>query len=199
MNDELIGELLQGLTDDITSIKKTLAAQPGPVDYRPSLEKLATAVGELHAQTKAVKPPVAAPAPAVNAQALEQQLRRAVAEEVRRNNPDYRVSKGVLVGMLALLVSFGLNGLMGWFLLDAQQARDRYRGGDWLYRGLRQVNPSQAASLQQTYQHDASAFQVRVGELERADSIALQAAAFSQQARVLEAQAKAAKSGKHSK
>jgi hypothetical protein len=120
MNNDLLGELLQGLTDDVASVRKSVANQPQPKDYGPALDKLAASVLALReVVTRPAVLPVPAPistAPAVDTKALEQQLRQAVAEEVRRYHPDRPLTQAVRYGIWVFIGVLGLLcvSLSGW-------------------------------------------------------------------------------------
>lgn len=132
MNNDLLGELLQGLTEDIASVKKSLGAQPPPKDYEPALERLAASVlalREVVAKRAASTAPAPGPvntAPVLDEKALEQQLRRAIAEEVRRYHPDRPLTQAIRYGIWVFIGVLGLLCLswFGWW--NAAQARDRY-------------------------------------------------------------------------
>lgn len=188
MNNELIGELLQGLTDDVASVKKSLAEQQAPVDYRPSIERMATMV--LAMQETVAKPAAAVSLPPVEvSKELEQQLRQAVAEEVRRYHPDRPLTQAVrygvwvLVGVLALLLA----SWWGWW--NAAAVRDQRERSAWLWRETRQTNPTYTASVSARWRQDSVKFQEETIRLEERERLLLEAQRKRAEAVVLEREA----------
>ena len=189
MNNELLGELLQGLTDDMASVKKSLAEQQPPLDYRPTLEKLATAVSALQeTAAKPVAPPVNPLAGDVGKN-LEQLLRQAVAEEVRRYHPDRPLTQAVrygvwvFVGVLALLI------LSWWGWRNAAHVRDQHERSAWLWRATMQAEPSFAAAVTAQWRQDSVKFQEQTLQSEERERLLLQAQRKRAEAEILERQA----------
>ncbi|OGX85383.1 hypothetical protein [Hymenobacter glacialis] len=192
MNNELIGELLQGLTDDVASVKKSLAAQQAPVDYRPSIERMATMVLALQ-ETVARPAAPASPPPVGVSKELEQQLRQAVAEEVRRHHPDRPLTQAVqygvwvFVGVLALLLA----SWWGWW--NAAAVRDQRERSAWLWRETRQTNPAYTTSVTERWRQDSVKFQEATIRLEERERLLLEAQRKRAEAVVLEKEATAKK------
>ncbi|MBO3273271.1 hypothetical protein [Hymenobacter defluvii] len=194
MNSDLIGELLQGLTQDVTSVKKSLAAQPHPQDYGPALEKLTASV--LNLQQAVAKSAAAsnAPTPAVatpmlDASVLEQQLRRAVAEEIRRYHPDRPLTQAVRYGIWVFIGVLGLLCLswFGWW--NAAQVRDHYARSNWFWRYTQQTSGAYAANVLASWRQDSASLQQRIEQAEAAELLRLQAQRKREEAATLEAQA----------
>lgn len=189
MNNELIGELLQGLTDDVASVKKSLAEQQVPVDYRPTLEKLATIV--LALQEKAARPaagPVSPP-PAGESKDLEKQLRQAVAEEVRRHHPDRPLTQAMQYGVWVFVGVLALLFLSWWGWWNAAAVRDQRERSTWLWRETMQTNPAFAVSVAARWRQDSVKFQEETVRLEERERLLLEAQRKRAEAVVLEKQA----------
>lgn len=193
MNNELIGELLQGLTDDVASVKKSLAEQKVPVDYRPTLEKLATIVLALQ---ETVAEPVAVPAatpaspsPAGVSKDLEKQLRQAVAEEVRRHHPDRPLTQAVQYGVWVFVGVLALLFLSWWGWWNAAAVRDQRERSAWLWRETMQTNPAFAVSVGARWRQDSVKFQEETLRLEERERLLLEAQRKRAEAVMLEKQA----------
>jgi len=189
MNNELIGELLQGLTDDVASVKKSLAEQQVPVDYRPTLEKLATVV--LALQETAARPvagPVSPP-PAGESKDLEKQLRQAVAEEVRRHHPDRPLTQAVQYGVWVFVGVLALLFLSWWGWWNAAAVRDQRERSAWLWRETMQTNPAFAVSVGARWRQDSVKFQEETLRLEERERLLLEAQRKRAEAVILEKQA----------
>ncbi|MFC7670468.1 hypothetical protein ACFQT0_26340 [Hymenobacter humi] len=159
------------------------------MDYRPTLEKLATIV--LEVQEAAAKPaPVPEnAAPAGVGKDLEQQLRQAVAEEVRRHHPDRPLTELVRYGVWAfigLLVVLCLS-LWGWW--NAATVRDQYERSAWLWRETMQTNPAYAVSVGARWRQDSVTFQEQTIRLEERERLLVQAQRKRAEALQLEKQA----------
>lgn len=189
MNNELIGELLQGLTDDVASVKKSLADQRPAVDYRPTLEKLATIV--LALQEAAAKPAAAlvSPPPGGMGKDLEKQLRQAVAEEVRRHHPDRPLTQAVQYGVWVFVGVLAVLFLSWWGWWNAAAVRDQRERSAWLWRETMQTNPAFAVSVAGRWRQDSVKFQEETIRLEERERLLLQAQRKRAEAVVLEKQA----------
>lgn len=189
MNNELIGELLQGLTDDVASVKKSLAEQQVPVDYRPTLEKLATIV--LALQEKAARPadgPVSPP-PAGESKDLEKQLRQVVAEEMRRHHPDRPLTQAVQYGVWVFVGVLALLFLSWWGWWNAAAVRDQRERSAWLWREIMQTNPAFAVSVGARWRQDSVKFQEETLRLEERERLLVEAQRKRAEAVMLEKQA----------
>lgn len=193
MNNELIGELLQGLTDDVASVKKSLAEQPVPVDYRPTLEKLATIVLALQQTAAKPAPTPASPAPVGVSKELEQQLRQAVAEEVRRHHPDRPLTQAVRYGVWVFVGVLALLFLSWWGWWNAAAVRDQRERSAWLWRHTAQLNYRYTSSLTAQWRQDSVKFQEITIEMEEQKRLKLEAQRKREEAMVLEKQAAAKK------
>lgn len=189
MNNELIGELLQGLTDDVASVKNSLAEQQVPVDYRPTLEKLATIV--LALKETAARPaagPVSPP-PAGESKDLEKQLRQAVAEEVRRHHPDRPLTQAVQYGVWVFVGVLALLFLSWWGWWNAAAVRDQRERSAWLWRETMQTNPAFAVAVGARWRQDSVKFQEETLRLEERERLLLEAQRKRAEAVILEKQA----------
>ena len=189
MNNELIGELLQGLTDDVASVKKSLAEQQVPVDYRPTLETLTATV--LALQATAARPaaaPVSAP-PAGAGRDLEKQLRQAVAEEVQRHHPDRPLKQAVQYGVWVFVGVLALLFLSWWGWWNAAAVRDERERSAWLWRETTQTNPAFAVSVAARWRQDSVKFQEETIRLEERERLLLEAQRKRAEAVILEKQA----------
>ncbi|MBC6700469.1 hypothetical protein [Hymenobacter sp. BT190] len=189
MNNELIGELLQGLTDDVASVKKSLVEQPVPVDYRPTLEKLATIVLALQQTAAKPAPAPASPAPVGVSKELEQQLRQAVAEEVRRHHPDRPLTQAVRYGVWVFIGVLALLFLSWWGWWNAAAVRDQRERSAWLWRETMQTNPTYTASVTARWRQDSVKFQEETIRLEERERLLLEAQRKRAEAVVLEKEA----------
>lgn len=185
MNNELIGELLQGLTDDVASVKKSLAEQRPPLDYRPSIEKMATIVLALQ---KTAAAPVSA-SPGGVGKDLEKQLRQAVAEEVRRYHPDRPLTQAVRYGVWVFVGVLAVLFLSWWGWWNAAAVRDQRERSAWLWRETMQTNPAFAISVTARWRQDSVKFQEETIRLEERERLLLQAQRKRAEAVILEKQA----------
>ena len=118
---ELVGELIQGLTDDIKALQAKVELLPteAPPDYRESIHSLARSVQELQgkAQTQA-------PAPTVDLSPVLSRIERM--EQQIRQRPDYTMSQYVRYGAYAFGLMVVLLVSMTWLALSWRSERDEY-------------------------------------------------------------------------
>lgn len=195
-NSELIGELLQALTNDVQGLKTQLDKLPtqAPVDYRAHLEALTRSVQALPDK---LPPPAAA---AVDLSPVVSRLDRM--EHQHRQRPDYQMSQYVRYGGYAFGVMVVLLATMTWLALSWRNERDEYAQAythdNWRVRYTQQANPDFYAYMEGVFAKDGSQVQQWTLEQEEADQkralarqAAEQAAALTKQANQLEGKKKA--------
>jgi len=195
-NSELIGELLQALTNDVQGLKTQLDKLPtqAPVDYRAHLEALARSVQALPDK---LPPPAAA---VVDLSPVVSRLDRM--EHQHRQRPDYQMSQYVRYGGYAFGVMVVLLATMTWLALSWRNERDEYAQAythdNWRVRYTQQANPDFYAYMEGVFANDGSQVQQWTLEQEEADQkralarqAAEQAAALTKQANQLEGKKKA--------
>ncbi|NVO33109.1 hypothetical protein [Hymenobacter lapidiphilus] len=192
MNNELIGELLQGLTDDVASVKKSLAEQQSSVDYGPSIERMATMVLAMQETVARPAAPVN-PSPVGVSKELEKQLRQAVAEEVQRHHPDRPLTQAVRYGVWVLVGVLALLFLSWWGWWNAAAVRDQRERSAWLWRETMQTNPTYTASVTARWRQDSVKFQEETIRLEERERLLLEAQRKRAEAVVLEKEATSTK------
>ncbi len=182
--NELIGELLDGLTNDVKALKTQLAKLPtqAPVDYRPQLEALARSVQELPGK-------LAPPAAAVDLSPVLSRLDRI--EHQQRQRPEYRMSEYVRYGGYAFGVMVVLLATMTWLALSWRSERDEYAQAyshdNWRVRYTRQANPEYYSFMEAKFK-DAELIKW-IREQEEADERRELARQAQEQAKAMNAQA----------
>lgn len=122
--NELVGELLQGLTQDISRLQQSVnqLGRQVPPDYRASIEALTQAVEVLQKRSLATSGPS-------DQRAVLEQL--AALEQSVRQRPEYRLSQyvrygGYVFGLMVVLVI-----TLTWFGLSWKRERDEYEQAYW--------------------------------------------------------------------
>lgn len=121
--------------------------------------------------------------------ALEQQLRQAVAEEIRKLHPDRPISQAIWYGTITFGVVLLLLccSLFGWW--NAAAARDKYERSNWFWRYTRQTSGQYAANVAASWRQDSLTLQRRIEQAEANEVLRLQAQRKREEAAALEAQA----------
>ena len=139
---ELVGELIQGLTDDIKALQAKVELLPteAPPDYRESIHSLARSVQELQGKAQTQAP---APVPAIDLTPVLNRLERI--EQQIRQRPEYTMSQYVRYGAYAFgLVVVLLVGVT-WLALSWRSEREDYAQAyahdNWRVRYTRQADP----------------------------------------------------------
>lgn len=189
---ELVGELIQGLTDDIKALQAKVELLPteAPPDYRESIHSLARSVQELQgkAQTQA-------PAPTVDLSPVLSRIERM--EQQIRQRPEYTMSQYVRYGAYAFGLMVVLLVAITWLALSWRSEREQYAQAytqdNWRVRYTKQVNPEYYSYMEGVYAKDPGLFMKWTAEQEQADQkrelareAAAQAKALSDQANRLE-------------
>lgn len=187
---DLLTELIQTLTQDVTQLKKMVASQPpqaAPVDSRPTLEKVANAINGLRQGVDALKQQKAAAIPTdiiPHFDALGQLIRQ---------RPEYRLSQYVRYGgyVFSLLV-IALMG-MSWLAFSWKSERDEYQPAyeaqNWRLRYTKQASPDFYAYMEGVFAKEPAKVQQWTLEQEQADQKRALAREAAEQAKAMTAQA----------
>ena len=191
---DLLTELVQTLTNDVTELKQLVADQPKPttlLDAKSSLEKVANAVNGLRDEVSQLKGQNETSAPADLTPQFD-----ALAQLIRQR-PEYRLSQyvqygGYVFGLLVLL----LVG-MSWLALDWRHERNDFEVSDWKWRHLRQVDPVYVRNIDSTYSvasqtndgKEIATLQQWIIQQEQADATRAAAREATERARAMNAQA----------
>ena len=185
---ELVGELLQALTDEVKTLRAKvdkLPTQP-PTDYRSSLDALTQAVQELRQGSKQAPP-------AVDLSPITTRLERI--EHLSRQRPVYQMSQYVRYGAYTFGLMVVLLVTSVWYGLSWRNERDEYAQAytqdNWRVRYTKQANPDYYSFMEAKFKD--TAIYKWIGEQEEADQkrelareAAEQAKALSRQANELE-------------
>lgn len=188
---ELLTELVQTLTNDVTDLKKMVADQPKPIappDMRPTLEKVANAINGIRGRVESLSQQKA-PAPVVDLSRVEEQLRQ-LQQQVRQS-PANRISKAVQYGTGLLAVSLLLTGVLGYWAMKWKDERDQFEVSDWKWRAVRQDGEDYALKLDHAFARDSTAeyYKTQIVKMEQADATREAAKRAAEQAKVMNAQA----------
>jgi hypothetical protein len=185
--NELVGELLQALIDDVKKLQTKLDKLPNqaPPDYRDSINELAKAV---QSQPKPTPP-------ALDLSAITSRLDRI--EQLSRQHPDRKASQYVQVGALASGLMVVLLGTVTWLALSWRSERNGFEVSDWKWRNLRQVDPVYVRKIDSTYAvssqvndgKDLADFHQWIIQQEQADATREAAHQAAEQAKAMNAQA----------
>ncbi|MFD2938345.1 hypothetical protein [Spirosoma flavum] len=191
---DLLTELVQTLTNEVTELKLLVADQPKPttlLDAKSSLEKVATAIDGLRAGIDSLKLQKEASVPTDLTPQFD-----ALAQLIRQR-PEYRLSQyvqygGYVFGLLVIL----LMG-MSWLALDWRSERREFEVSDWKWRNLRQVDPVYVRKIDSTYTvssqvnggKDLADFHQWIIQQEQADATREAAHQAAEQAKAMNAQA----------
>lgn len=189
--NDLISELLQGLTTDVQQLRQQVSklSIESPADYRASIEQLTQAV-----QALGQEPPKAA---AVDLTGISTQLDRI--EKQHDQHPDYQMSRAVQYGSYAFGVMVILLAVMTVLGLHWRSERNDFEVSDWKWRNERQAKPVYVSKIDSTYavysqaddQKDLTEFKDWIVRQEQADATRAAAAEAARQAKAMSAQADA--------
>lgn len=191
---DLLAELVQTLTKDVTELKKLVIDQPKPttlLDARSSLEQVADAINGLREEVSKLEQQKEANAPADLTPRFD-----ALAQLIRQR-PEYRLSQyvqygGYVFGLLVIL----LVG-MSWLALSWRSERSEFEASDWKWRHLRQIDPIYVRNIDSTYRvasqtndgKEIATLQQWIMQQEQADLTREAAREAVQQAKAMNAQA----------
>lgn len=183
---ELLAELMQELTKDVTALRNSVEAlsQRTPPDHRASLEGLTQSVKQLIQRPAVASAP---PSPAVDLSAIIARV-DALSQQMRQR-PEYRMSQYVRYGAYAFGIMVMLLATLTWFAVDWRQARDdyaqRYTWADWRLRYLKQAEPRYYQSVEDQFAKDADGVGRWIEQQEQADATRAAARQAAEQAAAL--------------
>jgi hypothetical protein len=188
----LLTEMIEGLAQDLTELKRMVASQPQPTplpDLPPFLQRVADAITGLREQVKNLSEQKSQPqAQAPDSSELIQEL-RAMRQDIRKS-PANRITKAVQYGAGFLVLSLLTTGVLAYYATKWKAERDELVDSDWKWRVVRQDAPVYASELDQAFAHDSAYYyEKRVVELEAADAARAAAQKAAEQAKVMNAQA----------
>lgn len=185
---DLLTELVQTLTNDVTELKQLVADQPKPttlLDAKSSLEKVATAINGLRDRIDSQQKGASAPTDFTpHFDTLGQLIRQ---------RPEYHLSQyvrygGYVFGLLVIL----LVGIT-WLALDWKRERDEYapayEQANWRVRYTKQANPDFYAYMEGVFAKETLKVQQWTLEQEQADQKRDLARQAAEQAKAMNAQA----------
>lgn len=188
--NELVGELLQSLIDEVKALQTKLGKLPTetPPDYRASIDALTKAVQGLQNQAKST-------APGIDLSPITSRLDRL--EQAHRQSPERKMSQYLQVGAYGFGLMVVLLATVTWQAWSLRSERDKYLEAftqdNWRVRYTKQVNPEYYSYMEGIYAKDAGALMKWTAEQEEADQkrelareAAEQAKALSRQANELE-------------
>lgn len=194
-NSELLGELLQALTNDVQALRTKVEQLPTgtPPDYGASLAGLTTAV-------QALRHEVAQAAAAPDQQAITARL--VGLEQLVRQRPEYKMSRYVQYGGYAFGVLVVLLVVSVWYALswrsERQDYAQAYTQDHWRVRYTQQANPAYYSFMEGKLANDPGVYNW-IAEQEQADEKRELAQKASRQAKALSDQANQLEKGKGSK
>ena len=192
---ELVGELLQALTNDVQALRKKVDTLPTglPPDYGARLADLTTAV-----QALTNGPPQAAVDP--DQRAITARFDRL--EQLVRQRPEYTMSRYVQYGGYAFGVLVVLLVVSVWYALswrsERQDYAQAYTQDHWRVRYTQQANPAYYSFMEGKLANDPGVYHW-IAEQEQADEKRELAQKASRQAKALSDQANQLEKGKGSK
>lgn len=186
--DELVGELLQALIEDVKRLQLKLDKLPTQAspDYRASINELTKAVQGLQNQSK--------PTPAaIDLSPITSRLDRF--EQTNRRSPERKMSQYLQVGAYGFGLMVILLVTVTWYALSWRRERDEFQqafaADNWRIRYTKQANPDYYSFMEAKFKD--TAIYKWIGEQEEADQkrelareAAEQAKALSRQANELE-------------
>ena len=194
-NSELVGELLQALTNDVQALGKKVDALPTglPPDYGARLTELTTAVQALrHELTQRAAP---------DDRALIARLDRM--ESRQTASPTYVMSQAVRYGVVGFWLLVVALGVTTWYCLDWKAKADHYltqwTEDNWRVRYTEQANPAYYATMEGFFAKDAAKVRQWTYDQEQADEKRVLAQQAARQAQALRQQASQLERGKGSK
>lgn len=193
---ELVGELLQALTNDVQALRKKVDALPTglPPDYGARLADLTTAVQALkNAPTQAAVDP--------DQRGIIARFDRL--EQLVRQRPEYTLSQAVRYGVVGFWLLVVALGVTTWYCLDWKAKADHYltqwTEDNWRVRYTEQANPAYYATMEGFFAKDAAKVRQWTYDQEQADEKRELAQKASRQAKALSDQANQLEKGKGSK
>lgn len=184
--NELIGELLQGLINDVKKLQLKLDKLPNQsaLDYRASIDELTKAVQSLQNQSKQTPP-------AIDLTLITSRLDRL--EQNYRRSPERKMSQYLQVGAYGFELMVILLATVTWQAWSLRSERDKYLEAftrdNWRVRYTKQVNPEYYSYMEGVYAKDAAALMKWTLEQEQADEKRELARQAAEQAKALSDQA----------
>ncbi|RZK45108.1 MAG: hypothetical protein EOO61_01210 [Hymenobacter sp.] len=188
--DELVGELLQSLIDEVKTLQTKLGKLPTetPPDHRASIDALTKAVQGLQAQSKQT-------APGIDLTPISSRLDRL--EQAHRQSPERKMSQYLQVGAYGFGLMVVLLMTVTWQAWSLRRERSEFEVSDWKWRNLRQVDPVYVRKIDSTYAvssqvnegKDLADFHQWIIQQEQADVTREAAHQAAEQAKAMNAQA----------
>lgn len=184
--NELVGELLQSLIDEVKVLQTKLGKLPTdtPPDYRASIDALTKAVQSLQSQAKQTPP-------TIDLSPLTSRLDRL--EQAHRQSPERKMSQYLQVGAYGFGLMVVLLATVTWQAWSLRSERDKYLEAftqdNWRVRYTKQINPEYYSYMEGVYAKDASALMKWTAEQEEADQKRELARQAAEQAKAMNTQA----------
>ncbi|SFF34020.1 hypothetical protein [Spirosoma endophyticum] len=188
--NELVGELLQSLIEEVKKLETKLDKLPNqtPPDYRASIDALTKAVQGLQDQAKST-------APGIDLSPLTSRLDRL--EQAHRQSPERKMSQYLQVGAYGFGLMVVLLVTVTWQAWSLRRERSEFEVSDWKWRNLRQVDPIYVRKIDSTYTvssqvnegKELADFQQWIIQQEQADATRVAAQKAAEQAKAMNAQA----------
>lgn len=188
--NELVGELLQGLIEDVKKLQTKLDELPNQAqpNYRDSIDALTKAVQGLQSQSKQIPP-------AIDLTPITSRLDRL--EQAHRQSPERKMSQYLQVGAYGFGLMVVLLVTVTWQAWSLRRERSEFEVSDWKWRNLRQVDPIYVRKIDSTYTvssqvnegKDLADFQQWIIQQEQADATRVAAQKAAEQAKAMNAQA----------
>lgn len=188
-HNELIGELLQALTNDVQELKTWTKKQPSTSpDYTTQLQQLN---GNLDRLRQQMTTPASSPAPVVDLNPLRTQLDRI--EDRIQKSPEYRAGEWVKWGALATGVMAVLLAITTILAYQWKTERDEWEASShwatWRLRYTKQVDPQFYNFVESKFAKDAQQTGIWIEQQEQADAKREAARRAQEQAAAMNAQA----------
>lgn len=188
----LLTEMIEGLAQDVTELKRMVASQPKPTplpDLPSFLQRVADAITGLREQVKTLLEQKSQPqAQAVELTDIREEI-RAMRQDIRKS-PANRINQAVQYGLVFLVVVLISIGVLAYYAMRWKAERDELVDSDWKWRVVRQDAPVYANDLDRAFAHDSAYYyEKRVVELEAADAARAAAQKAAEQAKAMNAEA----------
>lgn len=156
--DELLAELLQGLTNDVQKLKQQVAKLPtqGATDHRAELNRLSQEIQKISQQTGKA-----------DLSGISGQLNDI--ESKIRYTPQYRASTYIKYAGIAFVLLLPITVAATWYAFDFKQERDRYLSDNWRVRYVRQSSPDYYSEMEGYFKKEPEIVKKWIIEQEQAD------------------------------
>lgn len=188
--NELMGELLQSLIDEVKELQTKIRKMPTQTspDYGTRLDELTKAVQGLQSQAKQMPS-------TIDLNPLTSRLDRL--EQAHRQSPERKMSQYLQVGAYGFGLMVILLITVTWKAWSLRSERSAFEVSDWKWRNLRQVDPVYVRKIDSTYAvasqvkdgKDLADFQQWIIQQEQADVTREAAHQAAEQAKAMNAQA----------